>query len=101
MNSNPINYGRTPIFVTTSPKVTIQALLMPSKKKSAPLMPSTQSSAFKCTFGYGSTPNHGNDFFPNTEEQRFPLTKSYSPFHDYDDVDFNHLLDDMEAMSQF
>ncbi|KAK9196438.1 hypothetical protein WN943_004566 [Citrus x changshan-huyou] len=76
MNSDPINYGRTPIFVTTLPKVTIKAPLMPSQQKSAPLMPSTQSSAFECTFDYRSTPNYGNDFFPDTEEQRFPTTES-------------------------
>ena len=92
-------------------------------------MPSTQSSAFECTFdyrfmpnygndffhdteeqrfpttestfGYGSTPNHGNDFFLNTEEQKFPTTKNYSLFCDCDDVDCDRPLDDMETMPQF
>ena len=76
MNSDPINYGMTHIFVTTLSKVTIKALLMPSQQSSAPLMPSTQSSAFECTFDYRSTPNYGNDFFLDTEEQRFPTTES-------------------------
>ena len=43
MKSDPINYGRTPVFVTTSPKVTIKAPLMPFQQKSTSLMPSTQS----------------------------------------------------------
>ena len=76
MNSDPIIYGRTLIFVTTSPKVTIKAPLMSSQQKSTPLMPSTQSSAFECTYGYRSTPKYGNDFFPNTKEQKFPTTES-------------------------
>ena len=101
MNSDRINYSRTPIFVTTSPKVTIKAPLIPSQQNSTPLMPSTQSSAFKCTFGYGSMSNYGNYFFSDTEEQMFPTTESYSPFRDCDDVDCDHLLDDMEAMPQF
>ena len=128
MNSDPIIFGRTPIFVTTSPKVTIKAHLMSSQQKSAPLMPSTQSSAFECIFGYGSTPNYSNDFFPDTKEQRFLITKStfgyrftlnydndffpdtkehrfltiesYSPFCDCDDVDCDSPLDDIEIMSQ-
>ncbi|KAK9199095.1 hypothetical protein WN944_014282 [Citrus x changshan-huyou] len=57
--------------------------------------------SFKCTFVYGSMSNYGNYFFSDTEEQMFPTTKSYSPFRDCDDVDCDHLLDDMEAMPQF
>ena len=30
LNFDPINYGRTPIFVTILPKITIKAFLMPS-----------------------------------------------------------------------
>ena len=50
-------------------------------------MLSTQSLPFECTFGYEPMPNYGNNFFPNTEKQRFPTTKSYSSFYDCDDVD--------------
>lgn len=126
MNSDPINYGRTLIFVTTSPKVTIKSPLMQSQQKLTLLMPLTQSLAFECTFGCGSMPNYGNEFFPDTEEQRFPTTEStfgyqstpnydndffldaeeqrfptmesFSLFRDCDDVDCDSLLDDMEAM---
>lgn len=85
INSNPINYGQTLIFVTVLPKVTIKA----------PLMLSIQSSAFEYTIGYESTPNYGNDYFPNTEEQRLPIIESYSPFHDCDDINYNRVLDDI------
>ena len=74
---------------------------MPSQQKSASLMPSTQYSAFECTFGYGSMPNYDNYFFSNTEEQMFPTIESYSQFRDCDDIDYDHPLNDMEAMSQF
>lgn len=85
INSNPINYGQTLIFATVLPKVTIKA----------PLMLLIQSSAFEYTIGYESTPNYGNDYFPNTEEQRLPIIESYSPFHDCDDINYNRVLDDI------
>ena len=72
---------------------------MSSQQKSTSLMPSTQYSTFECTFGYGSMPNYGNYLFSDTEEQMFPTTESYSPFRDCDDIDCDHLLDDIEAMS--
>ena len=40
-------------------------------------------------------------FFPDTKEQRFLTTESYSPFCDCDDVYCDHPLDDMETMLQF
>lgn len=44
---------------------------------------------------------YGNDSFIDTEEQRFPTSKNYSPFCDYNDVDYDRPLDDTEAMPHF
>lgn len=46
MNSDPINYGRNPIFVITSLKVKIETLLMPPRQIVTPLLPENPIGSF-------------------------------------------------------
>ena len=57
MNSDPINYGCTHIYVTTTPKV----------PRELPLMPSIQTSAFEHYSPFHSHKDHIDDNVINTD----------------------------------